>query len=58
MRISKVDLSQPLRVRVGEVTFFIIKVGEKSARLGIDAPGEMPVDIQHTEAHRPPRKGR
>ena len=57
MRISKVDLSQPLRVRVGEVTILIFKVGDKVGRLGIEAPGEMRIDIENTEAYRPTRKG-
>ena len=42
---------------MGEVTILIFKVGDKVGRLGIEAPGEMRIDIQNTEAYRPPRKG-
>lgn len=57
MRISKIDTSRPIRVQVGDVTVLIIKVGDRSARLGIAAPGDMPIEINHVDDYRPQGKG-
>lgn len=57
MRISKIDTSKPIRVQVGDVTVLIIKVGDRSARLGIAAPGEVPIEISHIDDYRPQGRG-
>jgi sRNA-binding carbon storage regulator CsrA len=46
MRITRVKTSAPIRVKIGpNITVIIERIGEK-ARLAVDAPQDMAIDIQ------------
>ncbi|OOY20881.1 hypothetical protein BMI86_10265 [Thioclava sp. DLFJ5-1] len=38
MWMRNVKISQPVRIRVGDLEISIFKIGERSARIGVDAP--------------------
>lgn len=45
------NVSQPIRIKVGDVEVFLFSIGERKVKLGVDAPGG--VDIEITDV--PPR---
>lgn len=45
------NVSQPIRIKVGDVEVFLFSIGERKAKVGVDAPDG--VDIEITDV--PPR---
>ena len=51
------NVNQPQVIRVGDVSFHILKVGERTVKLGVDAPREMKVDVL-SDVPDPPKTNR
>lgn len=49
MLIRNVKLNQPVKVKVGDIEFVVFRIGDKSARLGIDAPEGIKIEIEQED---------
>lgn len=54
-KIVKTD--EPIIVKVGDVSFTIVKIGERVVDLGISAPRDMPISFDQPGADRKQRPG-
>lgn len=55
MLVKNIDATSPLRIKVGEVEVYIMKIGEK-AKLGVKAPKDMVIEIGPDESLPSSRK--
>lgn len=56
MLVKQIDASPLVRVRVGDVTLFIMRLEGKSVRVAVDAPEEATILIDNDDTRPPPRK--
>lgn len=44
IRNTKVD--KPVKVTVGDVVFYVFRIGERAAKIGVDAPEGIKIEIE------------
>lgn len=47
------NISRPIRIKIGDVEVFLFSVGERKAKVGVDAPEGVTIEITDV----PPRSG-
>lgn len=56
MLVKRIEASPIVRVRVGDVTIFVMKLEGKSVHLAVDAPQETEILIDNEDTRPPPRR--
>ena len=52
------NIDQPIRIKIGEVEVFLFSIGERKAKLGVNAPKGVLIEISDVpplNAGKPPR---
>ncbi|SEN87258.1 Global regulator protein family protein [Paracoccus alcaliphilus] len=49
MLIKNISASSPIRVKVGDIEVVIFRIGERSSKIGVAAPKDMPIIIENDE---------
>lgn len=48
------NVNQPIRIKIGDVEVFLFSIGERKAKVGVDAPDGVAIEITDVPARLPP----
>lgn len=54
MLVKRIETAPMVRIRVGDITVFVMKIGDKTAQLAVDAPDDMKIFIDNEDT--PPQR--
>lgn len=52
------NINRPIRIKVGDVEVFLFNIGERKAKIGVDAPHGIEIEITDVPAREPPDPSR
>lgn len=55
MLIRNIKVDKPIKVTVGGITFYVFRLGERAAKLGVDAPEGIKIEIEQDDGVRKSR---
>lgn len=55
MLIRNTKIDKPVKVTVGDVVFYVFRIGERAAKIGVDAPEGIKIEIEQDTGDRMPR---
>lgn len=55
MLIRNVKVEKPIKVSVGDVVLYVFRIGERAAKIGVDAPDGIKIEIEQDTGERKSR---
>lgn len=49
MLVKNMQIDAPITIRIGDTVFKLMKIGERSVKIGIDAPRHITIDFEAGE---------
>ena len=52
MLIRNTKIDKPVKVTVGDVVFYVFRIGERAAKIGVDAPEGIKIEIEQDTSEK------